>query len=127
MSDADLPKEVVAFIQAVIDRLETLEVLRILQSDPAKSWTTSELSDHMRSSVMAAELVLDRLVDRGLVRRDRGEYRFEARSEDLDKAVRALLACYRERRTAVITAIFSRPTAAIQGFADAFRLKKGGA
>ena len=100
-------------------------MLRTLHADKTKSWTTADLSDHMRSSVMAAELVLERLVDRGLVTRERGVYRFEPRTEDLDKAVRALIACYRDRRTAVITAIFSRPTAAIQSFADAFRLKKG--
>jgi DNA-binding MarR family transcriptional regulator len=127
LSDADLPQEVLAFIQAFIDRLETLEVLRTLHADPTRSWTTADLSDHLRSSVMAAELVLERLVDRGLVRRERSTYRFEARTEDLQKAVRDLLACYRERRTAVITAIFSRPTTAIQSFADAFRIKKGGA
>jgi hypothetical protein len=38
---------------------------------------------------------------------------------------RRLAACYRERRTTVITLIFSRPADAVRSFANAFKLKKG--
>jgi hypothetical protein len=43
----------------------------------------------------------------------------------LDLMTRHLATCYREKRTAIITLIFSRPADAVRGFANAFKLKKG--
>ena len=53
--------------------------------------------------------------------------RFSFRPKDANSAatIARLAACYREKRTAVITTIFSRPNDAIIGFAEAFRIKKG--
>jgi hypothetical protein len=59
-----------------------------------------------------------------LVAATAGAYRFHAATRELEEKTRRLADCYRERRTAVITAIFSGPRDAVRSFAEAFRLKK---
>jgi hypothetical protein len=62
----------------------------------------------------------------GLIVKEGGAYSFRPLTPDLEEKTRKLAACFRERRTAVITFIFSRPAEAVQSFADAFKIKKGG-
>jgi hypothetical protein len=119
-----LPDNVVRFIRDHIDRLETLDVLVILSGGPSKGWSARELSVHMRSSLLAAETALERLVGSGLVAREGDAHIFRPGTKDLEEQVREVLTCYREKRTAIITEIFARPSRAIQTFADAFRIKK---
>ena len=79
----------------------------------------------MRSSPFAVESSIDVLVVRGLVAAATEGYRFRPRTAELAEKTQRLADCYRERRTAVITVIFSRPTDAVRSFAEAFRIKKG--
>lgn len=83
------------------------------------------MSGHLRSSPAASGTVLDRLVSSGLAERTGDAYVYRPRRADLADKVARLIACNRERRTAVITAIFTRPSDALRSFADAFRIKKG--
>ena len=79
----------------------------------------------MRSSTFAAETALGTLVGHGLVARDQDQFSFRPGSAELEAQTRRLLACYKEKRTGVIAAIFSTPTsAAILSFAEAFKIKK---
>jgi len=115
----------VQFVHRFINRLETLDVLIALQGDPNHAWTKAEMSSHLRSSPAASGTVLDRLVASGLAERTGDAYVYRPRTSELADQVARLIACNRERRTAVITAIFTRPSDAVRSFADAFRLKKG--
>jgi len=115
----------VHFIQRCIDRLETLDLLLLLQSTSGRAWTVRQLSDEMRSSVLAAESALAVLLAQGLVAKEDETYRFRPITPELEESTRRLAACYRERRTAVIAVIFSRPSEAVRSFAEAFRIKKG--
>jgi hypothetical protein len=125
--EPSIPPDILHFIRECIDRLETLDVLLLLQSAPARTWTVTQVSDEMRSSPLAAETTLEALALRGLVEKRGDAFAFHPRDAQLlDKTAR-LAACYREKRTAVITAIFSRPNDAVRSFAEAFRFKKGGA
>ena len=124
--EPSIPPDLLHFIRECIDRLETLDVLLLLQATPARTWTVSQVSDEMRSSPLAAETALETLALRGLVEKRDNVFAFHPRDAQLlDKTTR-LAAFYREKRTAVITAIFSRPNDAVRGFAEAFRFKKGG-
>jgi hypothetical protein len=124
--EPSIPPDLLRFIRECIDRLETLDVLLLLQATPARLWTVSQVSDEMRSSPLAAETALETLALRGLVEKRHNVFAFHPRDAQLlDKTTR-LAAFYREKRTAVITAIFSRPNEAVRGFAEAFRFKKGG-
>jgi len=120
-----LPADILQFIAEYLDSIGTLEVLLLLHSDPARRWTAGELSRELRSSLLSVESSLAILLGRRLaVEEAGGAYRFHAGTRALDEKTSRLAECYRERRTAVITAIFSRPTDAVRSFADAFRFKK---
>jgi hypothetical protein len=125
LRDSGLPADVVRFVHDCIDRIETLEVLVLLHSDPSRQWTIQELSTHMRSSPIASRIAIDRLVAIGLVAERANGYAFQPKTAELHQHVSNLVGCYREKRTAVVAAIFSRPSDAVRSFADAFRIKKG--
>ena len=55
---------------------------------------------------------------------DERSYRFRPASPELGKGVEDLSSLYRERRVTVIEQIFAEPPSPIQGFADAFRIRK---
>jgi DNA-binding IclR family transcriptional regulator len=122
--EPSIPSDVLAFIRRYIRRLETLDVLALLHADPAKAWSVKQVSDELRSSPSAVDTVLATLVAHGLVARDADRYVFRPRNAELEAQTRRLLACYKERRTGVIAAIFSAPTSAIRSFADAFHIKR---
>ena len=113
------------FIQKCIDRLETLDLLLLLQSTSKRTWTIKQLSDEMRSSALATESALATLLAQGLVAKEDETSHFRPITPELEETTRRLAACYRERRTAVIAVIFSRPSDAVRSFAEAFRIKKG--
>jgi hypothetical protein len=123
--ETSVPNDVAEFIRECIDRLETLDVLLLLQSSEDRAWTVQQISDEMRSSPFAVQSSLEVLVLRGLVTAVPAGYRFLPRTPELAQKTRGLSACYRERRAAVITVIFSGPGDAVRSFAEAFRLKKG--
>jgi len=116
----------VHFIRECIDRLETLDVLLLLQTGRARAWTVRQVSDEMRSSSLAVASALETLHSRGLLAKDDDTFSFRPRNAELEEKTSRLAACYREKRTAVITTIFSRPNEAVRSFAEAFRIKKGG-
>jgi hypothetical protein len=125
-SEQSIPEDVAHFLRECIDRLETLDVLLLLQSSRPRAWTARQVSDEMRSSPLAVESALQALLGRGLLATDGTAFSFHPRSADLDEKTSRLAACYREKRTAVISTIFSKPNEAVRSFAEAFRLKKGG-
>jgi DNA-binding IclR family transcriptional regulator len=124
LSETSVPPDVAQFIRQCIDRLETLDVLLLLQATSSKDWTVQQISDEMRSSLLAAETAIATLLTHGLVSREGSGYRFRPATPGLEEQTQRLAACYRERRAAVITQIVSRRTDSIRSFADAFRIKK---
>ena len=125
--EPSIPQDVTHFIRECIDRLETLDVLLLVQSARTRAWTVRQVSDEMRSSPLAVESALQTLHSRGLLEKDEDAFVFRPRSAELDEKTSRLAACYREKRMAVITTIFSRPNEAIRSFAEAFSgSKKGG-
>jgi hypothetical protein len=123
--EQSIPEDLAHFIRECIDRLETLDVLLLLQSTPTRAWTVRQVSDELRSAPQAVESTLQGLLGRGLLAKDGEAFVFRPSSAELEEITSRLAACYREKRTAVITAIFSKPNEAVRSFAEAFRLKKG--
>lgn len=113
--------EVRRFIRRVVDSVELLEVLLLLRSS-RRSWGVEELTAELRSSQTAIGARLSRLRRSGLLRSDGDRVAYEASSAD-DATVAEVAALYRERRIAVIEAIYSpAPSNALQTFSDAFRI-----
>lgn len=117
------PSEVESFIAYCIDSVEQVEILLLLRSDADRSWTISELSEHLRSSRQSVSLRLTSLVAHGLVAREAMAFRYAANAKD-DALVERLGVVYGERRTAVIDRIFSDRRDPMQHFANAFRLRE---
>jgi hypothetical protein len=126
MVDSSIPSDIAHFIRECIDRLETLEVLLLLQTNAGRAWSVREVSDEMRSSPLAAATALGTLLALGLIAAENGCYLFRPIERELEQKVVRLADCYRSRRTAVIALIFSKPNDAVKSFAEAFRFKKGG-
>jgi hypothetical protein len=124
--DQPLPQDVLHFIKEYIDRIASLDVLLLLHSTPTRAWTANEVSNEMRSSPRSAEGTLNTLQSRGLLAKEGETFRFRPRSTDLEEKTARLAECYRLRRIAVLTAIFSGPNEAVRSFAEAFRFRKGG-
>lgn len=120
-----IPNDLAQFVRECIARLETAELLLLLQSS-GRRWTVQQLKGEMRSSSMSVGLGLEALCARGLVAKDGEAYLFQPKNPVLEKMTLDLATCYRERRAAVIELIYARPNDAVRSFADAFRIKKGG-
>jgi hypothetical protein len=122
--EPSLPEDIVQFIRRCINTLGTLDVLLLLYASPARAWTAREVSDELRSSPFAADTALRSLWHSGLVARAGDRFSFQPKAAGSAAMIARLAGCYRDRRTTVITAIFSRPNDAVIGFAEAFRFKK---
>jgi hypothetical protein len=126
MSPPDLSDTLKQFIARNIHSVEQLEVLLLLKRDAQREWTADALSREISTSRYAAEGRLLDLRARGLAAyREEGQLlHFRYQSGPDDAAVAELAAAYGERRTSIITMIFSKPNDSIGSFADAFRLRR---
>jgi hypothetical protein len=107
MSEA-FPRRVRDFLLAQIDSIGLLEVLLTLAAEPLEAFTADQVSDHLRTSSMSAQLKLRQLHERKLVEAlPDGLFRFAGGAE-LAETVRAVSMAYRERRISVVTLIYSR-------------------
>ncbi len=115
------------FVARHIHSVEQLEVLLLLQRSAPREWTADEVSREISTSRYAAEARLMDLRGRGLVSmREDGQvlhFRYDPATPD-DAHVGQLAAVYAERRTSIITMIFSKPSDSVSSFADAFRLRR---
>lgn len=122
----DFPPELKQFIAQHVESLAQLETLLLLHRDPRQEWTHAELArDLYISADMCAGIVADLERRRLAVRAESGEgFRFHAEDAGVHRLVDQLAEYYRERRVAVITELYSKPTKKVQTFADAFRLRR---
>ncbi|MCA1664729.1 MAG: hypothetical protein LC659_10740 [Myxococcales bacterium] len=131
MSDA-IAADVRRFILDHIGSVEMLSVLLLLYKEPDRGWTAIEVAQELRSNEWSADLQLQALVARQLVRASTDTPpRFSADRRHA-AAVAVVARTYEERRVAIITLIYSRPdddgveqpVDPVQAFADAFKLRK---
>ena len=120
----DFPTDVRQFIGQNIESLAQLESLLLLRRDAQQTWSSAALAKILYiTPEMAAILLLD-LARRGFATSVGDGYRYQVKSEDVDRAIGQLARLYEDRRVAVISAIYSKPLDKVQTFADAFRLRK---
>ena len=132
MSDpAGVSQEAIGFLTEHIDSVLELELLLLLRSDPARSWSATELAQHLKIDPAFAAAQLDNFHQRKLLARDASRtaesdaaYRYAPASADLDATVAAVAAAYTSHRVSIIGLIFSKPTSNLKTFADAFRIRK---
>jgi hypothetical protein len=122
----DFPADIKQFIADHIDSVAQIELLLLLRSDPAKVWTPEDAGKALYSAadvtgLQMADLQLKRLLAPGPTD---STYVYRPESAELARLVDKLAEMYRERRVAVITAVYTKPIDKIRSFADAFRLRK---
>jgi hypothetical protein len=128
LAETPLPDQVRRFILRHIHTLEQLEILVLLLESAPRAFSDQEIAANLRTTADSARSRLSRLHGDGLIALTTDpspKYVFKPRSDALAREARALLACYRERRVAVITQIFAPPAERAMLFAEAFRIKKG--
>lgn len=116
------------FILRHIHTLEQLEILLLLLESAPRAWSDQQIAASLRTTAESARTRLSRLHGDGLISvaaEEPPKYLYKPRSDGLDREVRALAQCYRERRVAVITEIFAPGGRRAVLFADAFKIKKG--
>jgi hypothetical protein len=122
-----IPREVQRFVAERIDSVGLLEVLLLLESDPARTWSVPEVSAALRSERTWAEVQLEYLRVEGLLLADGQEprYRYDPVRPEVEPAVAWLADAFETRRADVIKLIFSqRPSERLRAFSEAFRLRR---
>jgi DNA-binding MarR family transcriptional regulator len=122
----DFPVALKQFLAQHVESLAQLEALLLLHREPQRRWSPADLARALYISAdMCAGIIADlerrRLVVRGP---DDDLYQFHAADPETARLVDQLAEYYRDRRVAVITEIYSKPTKKVQTFADAFRLRR---
>jgi hypothetical protein len=118
------------FVKSHITSVEEMEVMALMHSRPGIPWTVEGLARELGSTT---ESITGRLVSFIALRivaarAEGGRQVFACAPADPDVAalLREVVRTYRERRIAMTTLIYERPTTPLRSFADAFRLRKDG-
>lgn len=122
------PEEIKRFLDANIDTVEQLEILRVLHGTPDKEWSALALVREIQASPQAIVAHLNALHGRGLLTLvSRGSdllYRKGARSPELGQSLDRLLELYGQRPVTMINMVYARSREMLQTFANAFRIRK---
>ena len=123
-----LPEEVKRFLEANIDSVDQLEILRVLGEDPRKEWHAVDLAREVQSAAQSIDAHLAALNARGLLfLQKRGAElfcRYGPSSPELVERAAQLLQVYRERPVTMIKLVYATARDPLKTFAEAFRLKK---
>ena len=111
MSDSiPIPENVRRFLSERIHSVAQLEALLLLRDAPERQWSAAELGKALYASPDTIAQQLDHLYQGQLLAASNGAetlYRYRPATPELDVLVRELEAIYKQRRVAVITAMYS--------------------
>ena len=105
------PQEIMRFIEANIDSMDQLEILRILAADPRKEWSSAALARAVQTQSQVIATNLDALERRGLLTVSRGanySCRYGLRTLELENEVTRLLRLYHERPVSLIQLLYAK-------------------
>lgn len=122
MGRTELPLSVKNLIEHHLDSAADVDTLLLLCQTGA-AWNGPDLARELRIDDQQAAGILARLARTGLLRRERGAYRYHPRSETLAEAVATLAQIYPAYRVAIVSEIYARPSGPIRDFSEAFRLR----
>lgn len=128
LSTEGLTEELKHFIAESIGSVEQLEILLHLFGIAPQGATAESIAKDLYLAPESVQRRLEEFYDRRLVARTGGgesaAYTFQPADKRYEPIVRDLALMYKERRVAVINAIFSTPQDHIRTFSDAFKFKK---
>jgi hypothetical protein len=125
MAAAEIPDNVLRFIEKHIDTVPHLEALLLLWEYPAQSWSQEEVARRIYVEEDAAIAILEHLTRQRLIEREEGKPRsFRYVPEESSATIADLAGAYRRRVVQIATLIHSRGSSSVREFARAFDLKK---
>lgn len=105
MKVSPFSEEVVRLIEAHIDSVDQLDILRLLSGNRLKQWTPAELAEELQAEPQSVCRHLESLQKRGLLTLSGApEFvsQYGARSPEVDREVQQLLQIYNERPVTMI-------------------------
>lgn len=124
MSSNQLTNDLQEFIDKNISSIAQLELLFLFYLNPNRTWNNVELSNETRTNSSAVAKNISKLLSVGFILLRENEYVYNMKNQETHLRVRQLYHVYQERPVAVITFIYEKPKKVLQGFADAFKIKK---
>jgi DNA-binding transcriptional ArsR family regulator len=122
------PEDVKQFLDANIESVEQLEILRILGDNPHQEWSVVALAREVQAKPQTIAAHLAALQARGLltieVRGTEAVSRSGPSTPEREVLVQRLLELYRQRPVTMINLVYARARDALRTFAEAFRLRK---
>ena len=122
MAEIAISADVERLIAAHFHSVEQLEVLLLLRQDEKRLWTPSDIAFELATTESSAASRLADLAERGFARKQPGGHCYDATTHGA--VVDRLADAYARRRVRVIGLIFAKSSDAVQGFADAFKLRE---
>ena len=121
----EISEPVRRFIAQHVHSAAQLEVLLLLRAVPDREWSVREVARAQVATADMAERLLEDLHARGLIAVEgtSNSYRY-APPDDLSPVIDSLAEAYATRRVTVVGLIFSKPSSAVTGLAEAFRIRK---
>jgi hypothetical protein len=124
------PEDLDRFLEANIESVDQLEILRILSEDSGREWSIREVAGATHTVEQNAAQNVWALQSRGLLMAERRNpevvCRYGASSSDLESLLQRQLQLYRERPVSMIRIIYARAADPLRKFSDAFRLRGEG-
>lgn len=122
------PENVKQFLDAYIESIDQLEILRILAEVPTRVWDIGDLATQLQLTSIIAQTQVKALYSRGLLPTDaegKGPLiRYGPQNPALELALSQVLQLYRERPVTMIRMVYAQANERLKAFADAFKLRK---
>lgn len=123
---SEIPEPVSRLIAQHMHSAAQLEVLLLLRAVPDREWSAADVARAQVSTDRLAEQLLEDLRLRGFADAIGTPRRYRyAPSAEVRPVVDDLAQAYATRRVAVVRLIFLKPSSAVTGLVDAFRIRKG--
>lgn len=126
MGPADIPEDVLRFIERHIDSIPHLEALLLMWAQPAASWSAAELATRLYIEPGRAHGVLSDLARNGFIEPVAGPagtvFHYVSAWDDA-QVLPQVDAAYRNHLVYVTGLIHSKASRAVRDFARAFRFK----
>ena len=122
-----IPAEIARFLEERIDSVAELEGLLLMRRDPEMKWDARTLAGRLYVAESETEELLSRLCQNGLVApegRETVRYCYAPVSPDIRALVDRVVELYSRHLVPVAKFLHSKSRPRVQGFADAFKLRK---
>lgn len=123
MAQANVLRQSRRFIAQYIDSVAALEALLLLRATPHETWEISRVASRLYITEAETGRVLDRLCRDGLLVVNDEGYRYECKTNELQRAVDEISGLYTQHLIPITNMIHAK-SRRIREFADAFRFRK---